>query len=833
MAASSTTCCIVLLALAVLQHCIHSASAQYAPPISATLPVTFSEPDYSVDEYFLCYSIAWKDLHRYLGLGLDLQNGTDMFLAQLLRNLGDHGHRPLLRVNSDEGTSYNDKAVSCDPKNFEMSLSSMVAATGIRVIPVLAFPSRPWPSPPGALFIRRLVQAIGVSNIVGIEAHNEPDSLVSLGLRLTGGQDPSFAIPYTASIVADFPYQPWGYDSFASVWEDAVLKLQNSTLLQGLSIPSDILYAPVITGTFSHPWKANYSDFIDRFMTGPNSLARAWSLHHYSIGQCSRPDYPFTLEMLMATPAIPTFVNPIMPKLRALGHRVVFTEHATMSCGGRANISDTFGAALHEVHYMLQAISMGVSVVCQTANTGAYAPFLPSYRVWNGVRDPWEVRAPYYASYIVAQVVGAGAHVNSLPLTPEGSSPDLEAWAVYDKDTTAISVVVIQKTPTKTPMSKRPLQRVSISVIENRGIVQVKRLQAASAWNKFGITWDGQTFDNSQDGLIGGKPAPPETISPAYVNGYYVYSTYIRLSELSVLRFSPMPPGPPPPPSPSPPPPSPPLPPSPPPSPPPPPDSLLVLIKVASQTVPANVSLDGKMGTDASKVYGNVYIGSTYTLSAVPYYYLQGKALQFVIWSHGATTPTTTVTIPGDPPTAYLASYSIRTPIAGTSGALDTTIRNVDIGGATFPTFVPGGAYRTGNTGYNIAAGGLGVRSDSDQFNFLYRVLTSKKSVAIQMRLRSVSYASYRSSGGIMLRSDSSVGAANAYLYVTALRQLALSYRQQSLSYTTVVLGPVLDQNNAWLRLSIDTQVPSFLNLASVYVGVAAAAECDHSPPAG
>lgn len=124
----------------------------------------------------------------------------------------------------------------------------------------------------------------------------------------------------------------------------------------------------------------------------------------------------------------------------AAGHSLVFGETNSVSCSGRSGISDTFGAALWAVDYMLLAASLGIpKVYFHLGAQSEYSAFVPIDYMYEGENLTAGVRSPWYAHYFLAHVVAGGDAGESqrgganwtVAALPGANSSDLAGYAVY------------------------------------------------------------------------------------------------------------------------------------------------------------------------------------------------------------------------------------------------------------------------------------------------------------------------------------------------------------------------------------------------------------------
>ena len=175
-------------------------------------------------------------------------------------------------------------------------------------------------------------------------------------------------------------------------------------------------------------------------------------------------------------------------------------EGNSVSCGGRAGVSDVFGTALWALDWLLAFATIGVDMVnFHGGVTGHYTavafPDLPSSTV------P-DVRPLFYGLW-AATVATANAS-SVWEATVESSNDEITAYALRDADgvyrvalihvgldaATAADVVIA---PPDAGASPGALMRL---------------VAGSNASATRGVSWNGMTFDGSADGLPIGEPSP-------------------------------------------------------------------------------------------------------------------------------------------------------------------------------------------------------------------------------------------------------------------------------------------------------------------------------------
>lgn len=115
---------------------------------------------------------------------------------------------------------------------------------------------------------------------------------------------------------------------------------------------------------------------------------------------------------------------------------LVLGETNSVSCSGRSGISDTFGAALWSVDYVLLAASVGMpKVYFHLGAQSQYSAFTPAAYVLNNETLAPGIRANFYSHYFFAKIVeglGEGeGEAFGVAALPGANASDLSGYAVY------------------------------------------------------------------------------------------------------------------------------------------------------------------------------------------------------------------------------------------------------------------------------------------------------------------------------------------------------------------------------------------------------------------
>lgn len=208
--------------------------------------------------------------------------------------------------------------------------------------------------------------------LLGIELGNEPDAYARHGFR----------------------EEPWTFDQYA-------LQAQSYMAAIAAAAPHIALAGPDVSGSaaFGSWGKGEAAQLRPLLLTG----------HHYPLG-CN-DDPPPSIERLLSVQTRrreDDSLERYMSVSRAARIPFRMDETNTVSCGGRAGISDTFASALWAVSYIARSMAAGVAGMNfhgEPRNCGGYAPLCAPTpeRLAAGMLS---VRPEWYALLLARQLLG-------------------------------------------------------------------------------------------------------------------------------------------------------------------------------------------------------------------------------------------------------------------------------------------------------------------------------------------------------------------------------------------------------------------------------------------
>lgn len=201
-------------------------------------------------------------------------------------------------------------------------------------------------------------------------------------------------------------------------------------------------------GVFADPpWVPDQQDEIDDFSIAnltaqetekDREVIGTYATHLYPQSTCDAPRWlRMRLDLLSNHTTLWLNVSQYAPQAQAAeaaGAPLVMGETNSVSCGGKSGISDTFGAALWGVDYVLTGATIGIrKTYFHLGAQSEYSAFTPRAYVWKNETLGSGIRANWYGHYFVAKVV-AGQQVGeelSVAALPGANSSDLSGFAVY------------------------------------------------------------------------------------------------------------------------------------------------------------------------------------------------------------------------------------------------------------------------------------------------------------------------------------------------------------------------------------------------------------------
>lgn len=339
-----------------------------------------------------------------------------------------------------------------------------------------------------------LVRGIGRRYVDALQIGNEPDlyPMVPWYLRLNGQPEPWYARSGTPI----FSRPPnYGAADFASEFA-RTLRVMPSVPIAGPE-------------TSTVPWVAA---FTTRFLSR-RSPVRTLTTHGYGLVQCvtdpNSPQYPSVpnLLSLRASRDLLAGLTPFIGIAHHDGASYRVDEMGSISCNGRAGVSNTMASALWSLDALFSLARSGVDGVnlhTYPRSVNDLFDLAFSHHHWHATVQPL-----YYGALMFAQ---AAPDRSRLLRVVSGSPDQLRAWATIGPDH-RVRVLLINAS------ARGASTRVHAPKGFGTHAGTLERLRAPSAYAEGGVTLGGRRFGTTRTGVL---PAPvPQTVT-SHLGAYAV-----------------------------------------------------------------------------------------------------------------------------------------------------------------------------------------------------------------------------------------------------------------------------------------------------------------------
>ena len=256
----------------------------------------------------------------------------------------------------------------------------------------------------------------------------------------------------------------------------------------------------------------DYLRTFERFVS-PRSRVRMMTSHAYALTNCE-PDatvasYP-TVSHLLSIGASRGFAIKQMPYIEYAhdkGASFRVDELGSVSCNGKAGVSDTMASAL----WLTDALMSTAAAHADGVNLHTFPHESNNLFDLSRVGAQWyaAVHPLYYGALLFAQAAPTGSRLLQVQAPSQAS---LRPWATLGSDG-ALRVLLINDASTSTAT------HVSVPAAFATGAASVMRLSASSAYATSGLTLGGSSF-GSQTTTGALPPVVPGSLSPSPGGGY-------------------------------------------------------------------------------------------------------------------------------------------------------------------------------------------------------------------------------------------------------------------------------------------------------------------------
>lgn len=235
------------------------------------------------------------------------------------------------------------------------------------------------------------------------------------------------------------------------------------------------------------------------------------SQHHYSGTFCFGNGA--VLQDLMTKAYIRSNLTSFSPDIaatRAQGLPYVLGETNSFSCHGTPGVSNTAGAALWTLDYLLFASQLGVSRIFFHQGIGFKYNLIQPVTLTRSTLDgsilpspqPPHVQPQYYAAIIAAEAIGDGG--NTVVIELNVNDTRVSGYAFYEGTTLARAVFINSQAFLRTNSGNRASKHIDLDwASEAQETMRLKRLIIGHADDVSGLSWGGQSYE-TPDGTVNG-----------------------------------------------------------------------------------------------------------------------------------------------------------------------------------------------------------------------------------------------------------------------------------------------------------------------------------------
>jgi hypothetical protein len=198
---------------------------------------------------------------------------------------------------------------------------------------------------------------------------------------------------------------------------------------------------------------------------------------------------------------------------RSRGLKYILGETNSYACHGAPGVSDTAGAALWALDYVLQAAVNHIDEVYFHQGIGFKYNFYQPITLTRSIRDGSTLSQPlaphihpaYHAALIAGEAIGTTGQSSIVELSI--SDTRVAGYLIYENSKPVRAVLINSSAYFRGATSRVTLTvRIDGITSDPNALMTVKRLTIGSADDVNGVTWGGQTWETA-DGLKSGSQA--------------------------------------------------------------------------------------------------------------------------------------------------------------------------------------------------------------------------------------------------------------------------------------------------------------------------------------
>ncbi|TDL23702.1 glycoside hydrolase family 79 protein [Rickenella mellea] len=239
----------------------------------------------------------------------------------------------------------------------------------------------------------------------------------------------------------------------------------------------------------------------------PGKLITTISQHHYSGSFCSGKKG--LLQGLMTKSTIRSNLTQFSPDIaaaRAQGLDYFLGETNSYACHGAPGVSNTAGAALWMLDYLLFAPQIGITRLFFHHGVGYKYNLIQPVTLTKSTLDGSNLTQPlgphvqpqYYAGIIATEAIGTSGSVKAVEIIIKDNF--VSGYAFFEGNDLKRAVLINSQAYLNTTKGKRPSKTISLK-FSGSGTkpttASVKRLTIGHANDGHGLTWGGQSFETS------------------------------------------------------------------------------------------------------------------------------------------------------------------------------------------------------------------------------------------------------------------------------------------------------------------------------------------------
>ena len=436
-------------------------------PLSPPIPGTFAS-----------FSIEVNNAVQYLGTP-EAPNLPFAALCNVLRGASGSARGPSIRIGGGSSDSSlwwaqpgplpPNQTYAITPADIAAYAAALPRFNGSTVLGTNFF--RQGNASWGAAHVAAIGRLWGWQAVEGIEVGNEVDAYHDSGIR-----------PHA-----------WGERDYEDELAPHVAALQAAGMPRGL-----------IQGATYCCDNPDYTSHFKNYTARFAPLLASVSWHHYSLHGCAGGSGPpgsvYSLLADAASAGAAAFLAPLAATAAAAGLPFRVGEGNSVNCGGRLNVSDVFAAALYALDVQLASAAVGVAQWNWHGGPGsAYAPV--SFARPPAAPGAPDVRPLFYGMWAFAAATARGARVAQAAVA--SSNPLIKVWVLQAAPQQWTLVAIHKDANATAPASVRVAPPPGLAVAGAGGTLA--RLAAPSVRARYGVSFAGQTFDGSADGLPVGQ----------------------------------------------------------------------------------------------------------------------------------------------------------------------------------------------------------------------------------------------------------------------------------------------------------------------------------------